>query len=357
MSTTKKSKSSKSKHPKVTPSSPSKSKSKSNTNTNTKTDTEARFEGTDPNWDYTPPPSAVLIKEDADTLDKMDAGEFDWDRINEDEELELWVVRVPEAIKPKHLENLSLSLPSSSQKSTRIGTVKRKTTTFDVWSIADAGVEGDEPLINKRNNEKSKNGAADNAQAPVGGEELKGMACLLPRKSKKGKLYPAPKPFTRHIVIAAQPIQPSPSLATSSITSDSPSESESAQYKNPPRYSYPKEVLKHRYIPYGSTELLSPLHGGLGGVSESGEGAMDVDKQQEEEEEEEEAPPSAQPPVESPKKGGRKEKEAGKGKEKTKEKEKEKEKTKEKEKRKGKKRKGEGEAEEAVPAKKAKKSK
>lgn len=29
------------------------------------------------------------------------------------------------------------------------------------------------------------------------------------------------------------------------------------QYKNPPRHSYPKEVLKHQFTPYGS--LLNPV--------------------------------------------------------------------------------------------------
>ena len=56
----------------------------------------------------------------------------------------------------------------------------------------------------------------------------------------------APKPIARHFVLSAQNIIP---------TSDPsvPTASDSAQiYQNPPRQSYPKELLKHRFMPYGS---------------------------------------------------------------------------------------------------------
>ena len=39
--------------------------------------------------------------------------------------------------------------------------------TFDLWSVAE-----------------------DDTKLPVGGDELKNISCLLPRKSKMGKLYP-----------------------------------------------------------------------------------------------------------------------------------------------------------------------
>ena len=68
-------------------------------------------------------------------------------------------------VKPKHLENVQLHMPISPH-STLVGTLKRKYMTFDIWSVG----EGDD--------------------RPVGGEELKGLSCLLPRKKEKGKLYP-----------------------------------------------------------------------------------------------------------------------------------------------------------------------
>jgi hypothetical protein len=71
-------------------------------------------------------------------------------------------------VKPKYLENLQLDKPISSvsPQSALVGILKRKHMTFDIWSVGD----GDDQ--------------------PVGGEELKDLSCLLPRKKKNGKLYP-----------------------------------------------------------------------------------------------------------------------------------------------------------------------
>jgi hypothetical protein len=56
----------------------------------------------------------------------------------------------------------------------------------------------------------------------------------------------APKPIARHIVLSAQDILPTPNPSV-------PTASDSAQiYQNPPRQSHPKELLKHRFMPYGS---------------------------------------------------------------------------------------------------------
>ena len=128
-------------------------------------------------------------------------------------------------------------MPSSSHTSC-IGTLKRKYATYDLWDLGD-----------------------DSGQNLVGGDEVKGISCLLPRKKKKGKLYQgwlffknilsmstfphiavglAPKPIARHLVLAAQPVKP---------TMD---ETSSETFKNPQRPSYPKELLKHRFMPYGS---------------------------------------------------------------------------------------------------------
>lgn len=66
-------------------------------------------------------------------------------------------------VKPKHLENMSIDLSSSSC----VGTLERKRAAFDLWTI----------------------GGESEGDAPIGGEEIKDIVCLLPRKSKKGKLY------------------------------------------------------------------------------------------------------------------------------------------------------------------------
>ncbi|KJA21031.1 hypothetical protein HYPSUDRAFT_55692 [Hypholoma sublateritium FD-334 SS-4] len=167
-------------------------------------------EGADLNWAYVPPADTVRVGEE-----DVDADEFDWETLKNDNDLELCLIRVPESIKPKHLDKLEVTFSTSSQTAC-IGTLNRKYSSFDIWSIGD----GDEQ--------------------PVGGEEIKSLSCLLPRKGKKGEFYPEPKPIARHLVINAQPIRP---------THTSP-----AVRQNPPRFSYPQEVLKHRYVPYGSVD-------------------------------------------------------------------------------------------------------
>ncbi|KAH7928156.1 hypothetical protein BV22DRAFT_1083499 [Leucogyrophana mollusca] len=166
-------------------------------------------EGENPHWAYKPPEGAVLLDH---TIDRDD---FEWDTIKKDEDLELWVVRVPDSLKVKHLDGLQIDEPTSS-RSARVGTLTKKNMTFDIWSVA------------------------DDDEDTVGGEELRGLSCLLPRRKKQCKLYTAPKPIARHIVISAPPV--------------TPSEHEHITHQNPPRPSYPKEVLKHCFIPYGAQQ-------------------------------------------------------------------------------------------------------
>ena len=204
-------------------------------------------EGTDPNHDYQPPQGAVPVDL------KVDPGEFDWDAVKDDDDLELWVIRVPQGVglfrtlspsqtnllsqlKPKHLQNVKFDPPSSS-KTSRIGNMDRKHASYDVWSLGDTPSEH------------------------VGGEELKRLSCLLPRKNKGGKLYQgalhalpcnalaevtstAPKPIARHIVVTTKPAEATPGEDTV--------EQEETTYKNPPRPRYPLEVLKHRFVPLGA---------------------------------------------------------------------------------------------------------
>ncbi|KAH0830166.1 hypothetical protein J3R83DRAFT_1515 [Lanmaoa asiatica] len=166
-------------------------------------------EGDGPHWAYEPPEGAVLLDH------TVDVGAFEWDTIKDDENTEIWLIRAPDSIKAKHLEGLEVDPPSSS-RTARVGGLARKHTTYDVWSIGD-----------------------DDAEL-VGGDELRGLSCLLPRKKKRGKLYIAPKHVSQHIVISAQP-----PIATAP-------EHQPVVHQNPPRPSYPKDVLKHSFVPYGA---------------------------------------------------------------------------------------------------------
>lgn len=54
---------------------------------------EPKYEGTNTGWDYEPPKGAILANHD------VDAEEFDYDALKGDENLELWIVRVPDTVR------------------------------------------------------------------------------------------------------------------------------------------------------------------------------------------------------------------------------------------------------------------
>ncbi|PBK83750.1 hypothetical protein ARMGADRAFT_1000883 [Armillaria gallica] len=184
-------------------------KSKDKGKTKVHDDEHGKNEGTDPNWAYQPPDGAVL-------QENPDSGEFDWDSLNNDEELELWLIRVPENMKTKYLENVSIEIPQGSL-SANIGKISRKSHSYDIWSVG----EGDD--------------------RPSGGDEVGSLECLLPRKSKKDDMYLAPRSIARRLVISETAVLPT----TAENQTQEP-------YRNPPRPSYPKELLKHSFKPYGS---------------------------------------------------------------------------------------------------------
>ncbi|KAG7453088.1 uncharacterized protein BT62DRAFT_990051 [Guyanagaster necrorhizus] len=178
-------------------------------------DEHGKNEGTDPNWAYEPPEGAVL-------QENPDSGEFDWDSLNDDGELELWLIRVPENLKTKYLENVTIEMPRGSL-SANIGRVSRKSHSYDIWNVG------------------------NDDDRPVGGDEVCDLECLLPRKSKKDDMYIAPRSIARRLVISEQSAVPM-----------TPENQPSEPYKNPPRPSYPKELLKHSFKPYGSSSKQPP---------------------------------------------------------------------------------------------------
>ena len=150
------------------------------------------------------------------------------------------VLTWPIQVKPKYLEGLKVD-DVSSKKSLKVGTMARKYVTFDIWSV---GSETGEDTF-------------------VGGEEIRHLKCLLPRK-KKGKLYEgehnptlphtsakrfiAPRGIARHLVLSAQPAKPTPP-EPGSIPPKDPT---SGKYQNPHREGYSEELLTHAFAPIGS---------------------------------------------------------------------------------------------------------
>ncbi|TFY51643.1 hypothetical protein EVG20_g10905 [Dentipellis fragilis] len=63
----------------------------------------------------------------------LDFGEFDYDALKADDDAEIWLIRVPADIKPKHLADLQLDAPRAG-RSGLVGSLARKERTYDVWA-------------------------------------------------------------------------------------------------------------------------------------------------------------------------------------------------------------------------------
>ncbi|KAF9265932.1 hypothetical protein L218DRAFT_986099 [Marasmius fiardii PR-910] len=170
-----------------------------------------KSESQDPNWAYQPPHKYNQVK------DVHDSEEWDWDAFHENKDLEIWLIRVPDGVKPRHLENASIrDLSGSASKDSKIGTIKSKRGEYDIFEYRDDG-------------------------PPVGGEEIKNISCLLPRRGKKGELRLAPRPVARRLVVSSHEVVATPIVHDSAI-----------EHTTPKRFSYSKEMLTHKFIPYGS---------------------------------------------------------------------------------------------------------
>lgn len=142
--------------------------------------------------DEEPQAEAALVPPGAIPLsDLLDAKEFDYDELKDNDDLELCIIRIPDGVclfalsnhtilssvlklwksqvKPKNLDNLNLTLPpSASTSSMRVGTLSKKNAAYDIWSVRDEA--SDETTV-------------------AGGDEVLGLSCLVPRKKKGGKLF------------------------------------------------------------------------------------------------------------------------------------------------------------------------
>ncbi|KAI0823906.1 hypothetical protein BC628DRAFT_1420638 [Trametes gibbosa] len=176
-------------------------------------DPHGKDKGQNPNWDYKPPEGYKAMNL------KVDKGPFDWDSIKDDDNLELWVVRVPDGLKPKYLQEAKVELSTSSSKTARLGSIDRKSTIYDIWNLGEDGED------------------------TVGGEELRGVSTLVPRSKHAGRLFQAPKPIARRLVVAARSPLPTP---------QSSPDSHVVSHENPPRPKYPLDLLTHRFMPLGS---------------------------------------------------------------------------------------------------------
>jgi len=170
----------------------------------------------------------------------VEFGDFDYDAVKADEGAELWLVRAPTSVKAKNLHGLDVA-----HRMGLVGDLIRKNAAFDMWALEPAVGEAVQARASG-SGIQSELGGAEGTTAHVGhvgAEELNNLSVLLPCKRKGGKLYLAPKPITRHLVVAARPAKPTKPDAASDATA--------TVFENPKREAYPDEVLTHRFRPYG----------------------------------------------------------------------------------------------------------
>ncbi|KAH8114203.1 hypothetical protein DFH11DRAFT_1727201 [Phellopilus nigrolimitatus] len=203
-----------------------KAKARPNALSNAYVDSDSDLEAPAP-ADTLVPPGSVLLSHGA----AADAA-FDYDALAADPDLELCVVRVPAGVKPRHLAGASVSLapPARGTGAAPVGTLSKKGTAFDFWSVV-----------------RDSDGSAG-----AGGAELLGLTCLLPHQAKDGRLFCSPKPIAHHLVLSAQPALPTPP------PDSSPSPSSAPVYASPARYRHPAHLLTHRFLPAGTVPASPP---------------------------------------------------------------------------------------------------
>lgn len=140
--------------------------------------------------------------------------------------------------KTKLLDGLEIQPPSKSPGA-KLATLERKRAKYNVWSAEQSG------------NEQSTKGDEQSHK----GEEVNTLSCLLPRKKKHGKFYLgtyifvhksnpyqqkiAPKPISQHIIVTYSPAIPNVDNGATPTPSA--------------RYSVPKNLLRHRFLPFGAS--------------------------------------------------------------------------------------------------------
>jgi hypothetical protein len=87
---------------------------KQSTSLNVTTTEQGQNEGTNPDWDYVPPEGTILLNHD------VDSGEFDWDTVKNDEDVELWLVRVPGGVSATYFNKFSSDPDGSCTGQTEI---------------------------------------------------------------------------------------------------------------------------------------------------------------------------------------------------------------------------------------------
>ncbi|KAF8344131.1 uncharacterized protein EI90DRAFT_3028371 [Cantharellus anzutake] len=183
--------------------------------------------------------------------------EVDWDVIGSNPNIELIAVRVPRGLDPKQLDGMHIPFSMANKSSGKTLSFTTKDVQYELTQVKE--------------------------DSGVGADEMKHLACLLPRKVKGDQLYTAPKPLSRHFIIRQVPDALSPMSAEGNSVSPSIQASE--------KPVQPTELLKHQFYPIGSLAPVRKLDGGSPPVEDSPHKSKKKRKHKHEEEGQSSSPP------------------------------------------------------------------
>ncbi|OXG20547.1 hypothetical protein C366_02082 [Cryptococcus neoformans Tu401-1] len=129
--------------------------------------------------------------------------EFEWDALASRPGIELWTIRAPRDLKPSRLSALSIPVPKKDEPLT--GNLKTKSQSYILRTAGFAGSSSSSKAGDQGQGLVDSLGMGDgegvDQLAEEGGEEMGGLRLLVPRVKEHGKLYVAPLPISRHLIL------------------------------------------------------------------------------------------------------------------------------------------------------------
>jgi len=174
-------------------------------------DDDIRFEGSDPNWPFKPPAGSVLLEHG-----QADPGEFEWDSLHDNDDLDIVLIRVPASLKAKHLEGTEIRFSEDGGAS---GEVEHKKQAYAISAVQSSSTDADVH------------------------NDLRGLKVMLPRRTAGGQLFLTTKEVGASLTLVGVPPKPA--------------QSEDA-LRNPERPRYPLQMLSHTYVPFGAKQVPVP---------------------------------------------------------------------------------------------------
>ncbi|KAI7860232.1 DNA-directed RNA polymerase I, subunit RPA34.5 [Circinella umbellata] len=156
---------------------------------------------------------------------------FNTEKINENNDKELWLIRVPENVPLDKLKGLEIKLPSAKKHSRKpLAKMNHKDSEYALYRVPQAT---DEKENSKDNDDEDEENDDD---IGVSGQEMAGFTCLLPEEEY---LAYAPKEFSQYLILDEEVNVPDSIEIAKEISS------------RPPAKRDQPENLEMRFKPYG----------------------------------------------------------------------------------------------------------